>query len=138
MITKFEQLDHNQTYSYADYLLWRFDERVELLKGKIMRMSPAPNRSHQKIVSFLNGELYTFLKTSNCEVYPSPFDVRLPVSIDLNISKKYKGKAKSLPDGKMMTVVQPDICVVCNTDILDDRGCVGAPDIILEIQVIPR
>jgi Uma2 family endonuclease len=133
VITNFEQLDLNQTYSYADYLLWRFDERVELLKGRIMKMSPAPNRIHQKIVSFLNGEFHTFFKLSKCEVYPSPFDVRLPVSTDLSISKKYKSKAKSLPDGKMMTVVQPDICVVCNTDILDDRGCVGAPDITIEI-----
>lgn len=60
MNTDFEQLDLNQTYSYADYMLWRFDERVELLKGKIIRMSPVPNRSHQKIVSFLNGEFYAY------------------------------------------------------------------------------
>ena len=49
IITKFSQLDLKGTYSYADYLLWQFSERVELIKGKIFKMSPAPSSSHQDI-----------------------------------------------------------------------------------------
>ena len=48
-ITDINQLDMNKVYSYADYVLWKFQERVELIKGKIFKMSPAPNISHQKI-----------------------------------------------------------------------------------------
>lgn len=42
MITQLSTLDINQTYSYADYLTWQFDEFVELIKGKIFSMSPVP------------------------------------------------------------------------------------------------
>ncbi len=46
-ITQLSQLDLNQTYSYADYLTWQFDEAVALIKGKVMLMSPAQNVRHQ-------------------------------------------------------------------------------------------
>ena len=46
-ITNINQLDLNGTYSYADYLLWKFTERVELIKGKVFQMSPTPSRKHQ-------------------------------------------------------------------------------------------
>jgi len=49
MITDINQLDFDKKYSYADYLTWLFDEMMELIKGKIYRMSPAPNRFHQEI-----------------------------------------------------------------------------------------
>ena len=62
MITSLDQLDLNETYSYADYLKWQFEERVELIKGKIFKMSPAPARKHQRISSRFQGELYSFLK----------------------------------------------------------------------------
>ena len=58
-ITRLSQLDLNKTYSYADYITWQFDEMVELIKGKISLMSPAPNLNHQKIFQypvFQNGE----------------------------------------------------------------------------------
>ena len=45
-ITNINQLDLNGTSSYADYLLWKFTERVELIKGKVFQMSPAPSRKH--------------------------------------------------------------------------------------------
>lgn len=112
-------LDFSKTYSYADYLKWRFDERVELIKGKIFPMSPAPSRSHQEISIATTVKLFTFLKDKPCKVYAAPFDVRLP-----RISKE---------DSAVYTVVQPDICVICDLSKLDDRGCIGAPDIIVEI-----
>jgi Uma2 family endonuclease len=133
MITDINQLDLNKVYSYADYVSWVFDERVELIKGKIMKMSPAPSRRHQGISSQLQGLLWLFLQEKKCGLYSAPFDVRLPISEDLKVSKKYKKNAKKLPDGKIMTVVQPDLTVVCDPDKLDDRGCIGAPDLVVEI-----
>ena len=133
MINDINQLDLNKTYSYADYLLWRFEERVELIKGKILKMSPAPSRKHQGISSTIHILLGNYLMQKGCVLYAAPFDVRLPISEDLNISKKYKNKAKKLQDGKILTVVQPDITVVCDLDKLDERGCIGAPDLVIEI-----
>lgn len=115
---KLADLNVNVLYTYADYLRWQIEERVELIKGKIFAMS-APSRAHQKISSFLHGELYAFLKGRKCEVYSAPFDVRIP--------------RKSKDDKDIVTVVQPDICVVCNPAILDARGCIGAPDVVVEI-----
>lgn len=112
-------LDLNKVYTYADYFKWKFDERVELIKGKIFRMSPAPNRIHQGISSVIHGELYAFLKGDKCKVYSAPFDVRIP--------------RKSKEDRDILTVLQPDICVVCDDTKLDSKGCIGAPDIVVEI-----
>lgn len=71
------QSDLNQTYSYADYLTWQFDEAVELIKGKIMLMSPAPNANHQRIAGHLYGMSYSFFRHKKCEMFIAPFDVRL-------------------------------------------------------------
>jgi len=133
MVTEFNQLDLSKTYSYADYLLWQFDERIELLKGRIFKMSPAPNTNHQKLSNNISSMITWEMKSFGCQIFAAPFDVRLPISDDINISKKYRNKAKKLPDGKIMTVVQPDICVICDDSKLDERGCVGAPDLVVEI-----
>lgn len=106
-------------YTYADYLKWTFEEQVELIKGKIFKMSPAPKRVHQKISIDIASKLYNYLKGKPCQVYDAPFDVRLPV--------------KSKKNDDITTVVQPDICVICDPSKLDDAGCIGAPDIIIEI-----
>lgn len=116
---QFSDLDLNGTYTYADYLRWTFEERLELIKGKIFKMTPAPNLYHQDISANLSGELYNYLRGKPCKVYSAPFDVRLP----------RKDKASE----KIYTVVQPDICVVCDLTKLDKRGCIGAPEIIVEI-----
>ena len=123
IVKNITELDFNGTYTYADYLLWWFDQRVELIKGKIFQMSPAPNRKHQKISmkltqSLLNGTL----NCKKCEVYSAPFDVRL---LD-----KTKSQAKN---EEIYTVVQPDLCVICDSSKLDEQGCIGAPDLIVEI-----
>ncbi len=73
----FKQLDLNGTYSYADYLKWTFDERLELIKGKIFNMSPAPARIHQDISGNIFNSLKNYLKGKPCKVYDAPFDVRL-------------------------------------------------------------
>lgn len=117
-ITSLSQLDLNKTYTYADYLTWKIKERVELLRGKIMQMSPAPSRYHQQISQYINSDLYQFFKNQTCQVFYAPFDVRLERVVD---------------DQKVSNVVQPDICVVCDLSKLDDRGCSGAPELIVEI-----
>lgn len=107
-------------YSYADYLNWDFDVMVELIKGKIFKQAAAaPKRNHQRISLVVTNELYNFLKGKTCQVYEAPFDVRLPV--------------KSKRNEDIDTVVQPDICVICDPAKLDDAGCIGAPDLIVEI-----
>jgi Uma2 family endonuclease len=113
-------LDLSKTYSYADYFQWSFEDRLELIKGKIFKMSPGPASRHQKISVTIAGELYVYLKNKNCSLYSAPFDVRLP-------------RKNETEDKKISTVVQPDLCVICDQSKIDVRGCVGAPDIVVEI-----
>ena len=118
-ITNINQLDPiNGLYTYAEYLLWQFEERVELLKGKLFKMS-APSPAHQVVQSNLNIELGLYFRNQKCQIYPAPFDVRLP--------------AKGETGDAIHTVVQPDLCVVCDRTKIDSRGCIGAPDLVIEI-----
>lgn len=119
IITDINQLDLNGTYSYADYLLWRLKERVELFKGKILKMSPAPNVKHQKVSRNLTIDLGNIFKNQKCQLFPAPFDVRI--------------LKQNTEDKEIFTVVQPDLCIICDSDKLDERGCIGAPDLIIEI-----
>jgi len=112
-------LDVTKTYTYADYLKWVFDERIELIKGKIFKMSPAPGSIHQRLSQRISLKLGNYMVGKSCEVFTAPFDVRL---------------TKRLNDSNdIITVVQPDICVICNPAKIDERGCLGAPDIVVEI-----
>jgi Uma2 family endonuclease len=117
IVTDINELDLNGNYSYTDYLTWRFDEYVELFRGRIRRMSPAPKRLHQRIAGRIHTEIELFLRRKSCEVYIAPFDVRLPN-----------------PDSvEVFTVVQPDVCIICDQSKLDEAGCIGAPDTIIEV-----
>jgi Uma2 family endonuclease len=111
--------DMSQSYTYADYLRWTIEERFELIKGKVFRMSPAPTATHQRVSLRVSSELYHYLEGKNCEVFSAPFDVRLI--------------RKSKRDEDITTVVQPDLCVICDSSKVDERGCLGAPDIVVEI-----
>jgi Uma2 family endonuclease len=116
---QFAELDLNKSYTYADYYAWRFEERVELIKGRVFKMSLVSNRLHQEIVGAIFLSLGVFLENKPCKVYSAPFDVRLP--------------RKSKNDKEIITVLQPDVCVVCDISKLDKRGCIGAPDIVVEV-----
>ena len=115
-------LDYEKIYTYADYLQWRFKERIEILKGKVFKMSPAPARNHQAASSELSRIFLNFFHKKECKVYIAPFDVRL-------VDKR----KKSTKDEDIITVFQPDLCVVCDKNKLDKRGCIGSPNLIIEI-----
>lgn len=121
-ITQLSQLDLTARYSYADYLTWQLNEAVELIKGRIQLMSPAPNVKHQRISIYLSSHLFFYFENKNCQVFDAPFDVRL-----------YDRSKSLLANKDITTVVQPDICVICDKDKLDEQGCNGAPDWIIEI-----
>ena len=106
-------------YTFADALTWKEDERIVIVDGEAFMMAP-PSRGHQKISGELFGQLREYLKGKKCEVYAAPFAVRLfeedgdrPEDVD--------------------TLVEPDISVVCEASKLDDAGCKGAPDLVMEI-----
>lgn len=107
-------------YSYADLLTWPENERWEVIDGVPYDMSPPPSRKHQAISIALAAEFFNYLKGKPCKVYAAPFGVRFPKD----------GEAE---DDKIKNAVEPDLVVVCNRDRLDARGCVGAPDLVVEI-----
>ncbi|HPH93046.1 MAG TPA: Uma2 family endonuclease, partial [Ferruginibacter sp.] len=118
-ITSIEQLDKNALYTYADYGSWRFEQMVELIKGKLFILSPAPASRHQSILSGLAAQILPHFIKTPCKSFLAPFDVRL-------IKEKKEDK-------DIVTVVQPDICVICDASKIDERGCLGSPDWIIEI-----
>lgn len=119
-ITELSQLDINKTYTYLDYISWQFQERVELLRGKIALMSPAPNLAHQRVLGRMHILMGQFLFDHPCQIFMAPFDVRL-------------ARRAAAAGDPIYTVVQPDLCVVCDTNKLDEQGCVGAPDLVVEV-----
>ena len=106
--------EYNKKYTYTDYLTWDDDVRRELIDG-VPYMMAGPNSQHQKISRNLFRQFDRFLEDKPCEIYYAPFDVRL--------------NADTLDD----TVVQPDLIVVCDESKIEDAGCVGAPDLVVEI-----
>ncbi len=115
-IKNFNQLNLNKLYTYSDYITWKFEERVELIKGKVYKMA-SPSYRHQEISSNLHYIFYDYLKNKPCKVFAAPFDVRLPIP---------KGN-------KAYTVVQPDLCIICDESKTDKRGAIDAPDLVIEI-----
>lgn len=106
-------------HTYAEYAAWPDDVRYELIDGIAYAMDPAPTRRHQEVALELARQIADALEGSPCRPYIAPFDVRLPRADEA--------------DGKIDTVVQPDISVICDKAKLDERGCRGAPDWIVEV-----
>ena len=106
-------------HTYADYLSWPEDTRYELIDGVAYLMAPAPLRVHQEVVGEIYFQVRAALEGKPCRAYIAPFDVRLPKADEA--------------DGRVDTVVQPDVFVVCDMSKLDERGMRGAPDWVVEI-----
>jgi len=111
----------NQQYSYADYLTWTDDTMREIIDGVVYSFS-APILKHARATrNFLAKALsYITRRKGKCEIFTAPFDVRLPVNGETD-------------DDKIFNVVQPDICVICDPSKLEERGCIGAPDLVVEV-----
>jgi len=106
-------------FDYGSYSGWPGDARWELIDGVAYDMTPAPSRVHQEVIVELARQIGNFLLDRSCRVYVSPFDVRLPDADEA--------------DDRVETVVQPDIAVICDESKLDEKGCRGAPDLIVEV-----
>jgi Uma2 family endonuclease len=111
--------DLNNRYTYREYREWDDTERWELIDGHAYNMTLAPSRVHQEICGELFRQFANFLTDKACRVYSAPFDVRLPEGNEA--------------DDDIVTVVQPDLSIVCDRTKLDDKGCKGSPDLIIEV-----
>lgn len=106
-------------YTWADVLTWDEIGHIEIINGEAY-MAALPTKAHQDILMALSAQLYNFLEGKKCRVYPAPFGVRL------------FEKGGDTPED-VDTVVEPDISVVCDHGKLDEHGCKGAPDLVMEI-----
>ena len=107
-------LPREQVYTTDDIYALPDGERAELIDGQIYMMG-TPSRIHQKLVGQLSRIIGNYIESNHgsCEIYPAPFAVFIKKD-----DKNY---------------VEPDISVICSPDKLTDKGCVGAPDWIIEI-----
>jgi len=113
-----KKTDHK--FTYKDYCSWPDDERWELIDGVAYDMSPAPTSRHQRISMIISTNISNWLKGKECEIFSAPFDVLLPAFPLKN-------------EGEIDTIVQPDISVICDPSKIVERGCLGTPDLIVEI-----
>jgi len=113
--------DTIKTYTYKDYLTYDENERIEIIEGEIVSMSPAPSRIHQEVITEILFKIRQYIESNNspCKVYAAPFDVIL------------KNDDEDVTNSK--NIVQPDISVICDKSKLTDKGCTGSPDMIVEI-----
>lgn len=107
-------------FTYTDYSLWPDDERWELIDGIAYDMSPAPSSDHQSISVILSSKIHLFLHDKPCSVFTAPFDVYFPTFPKQDFNT-------------IDTIVQPDISVICDSSKIINKGCLGAPDLIVEI-----
>ena len=107
-------MPQEKIYTTEDIYALPDGQRAELIDGRIYDMAP-PSFRHQKILMELSAAIHRHIKShgGSCEVLPAPFAVFLNKD-DLNY-------------------VEPDISVVCDKSKLDDKGCNGAPDWVIEI-----
>ncbi|MDE6892679.1 MAG: Uma2 family endonuclease [Lachnospiraceae bacterium] len=107
-------LHQEKTYTIEDIYALPDGQRAELIDGQIYDMAP-PNTRHQMLVSELNITIGNYIRShgGNCKIFPAPFAVFLNKD-----DRNY---------------VEPDLSVICDKDKLNDKGCNGSPDWIIEI-----
>ncbi|MBO4996989.1 MAG: Uma2 family endonuclease [Lachnospira sp.] len=109
-----DALRKEDVYTIADIYALPDGERAELIDGKIYYMAP-PSKTHQRISGRLYQTIANYIdsKDGKCEIYTAPFAVFLNKD-DINY-------------------IEPDISVICDLSKLDEKGCHGAPDWVIEI-----
>lgn len=107
-------LQHEKIYTIEHIYTLPEGQRAELISGQMHMMAP-PTRVHQKLISELTQHIGRYIKTKGrkCEIYPAPF------AVFLNADEE--------------TYVEPDISVICDKSKLNDHGCAGAPDFVIEV-----
>ena len=107
-------LPKEHTYTIDDIYALPDGERAELINGQIYYMAP-PSRKHQDLSMELSGTIREYIRShkGSCKVYAAPFAVYLDETSD--------------------TYVEPDISIICDPSKMNDKGCNGAPDFIIEI-----
>ena len=118
-LTTVDEPDMSGTYTAADYLQWKIEEMVELIRGKIFKMTPAPSSDHQRVSVELIRIFANHFHQRKCEVFEAPFDVYL-----VKKGEDYRSAEN---------IVEPDVCVICEPGKIKKFGCVGAPDLVVEI-----
>ncbi len=121
-ITSIDDLDFSRRYTIGDFLQWKFDDLVELIRGKVFKMSPAPNVWHQRVVSDLQKIFYKkaeVYEEKGCEFFPAPTNIFLAKA------------GQKLEEGNI--VVEPDFSITCNETKVIKKGYVGAPDFLVEV-----
>ena len=117
--SRVEEPDYGAYYTAKDYVKWTFDGLYELINGKVWKMAPAPGAKHQRASFELTAEFSKVFRRQKCEVFVAPFDVFLTKT----------GEDELATD----TVVEPDLCIICDPSKITERGCMGAPDLVVEI-----
>lgn len=109
-----DAIRREKIYTIEDIYALPEGERAELIDGRIYYMAP-PGRTHQRVCGKLYQSIANYIdgNQGKCEVYAAPFAVFLNDD-DINY-------------------VEPDISVICDPSKLDEKGCHGAPDWIIEV-----
>lgn len=115
---KVEEPDLAGYYTASDYLKWTFEGFVELIRGKIFKMS-SPASAHQIVSRELLRQMIRHFDRQPCQLFHAPYDVYL-----VREGQSYQ---------QTRNIVQPDICIICDRDKIKRLGCVGAPDLVIEI-----
>lgn len=112
--------DLSGTYTAKDYLTWKVDDLMELIRGKIFKVSPSPVDAHQIIFSDLYAQMIRSAKLKGgCRIWQAPFDVYL-----IHPGEDWQ---------KTSNIVQTDLFINCDPSKIEKRGCMGAPDLVVEI-----
>ena len=107
-------------YTYADYLHWTDGQRYELIDGIVYNKPYISSRYCQQISGAVHNQFYNYLSGKKYRIYFFPLDVRLADDEKDN-------------DEDIMTVVKPEL-FICKENKVDERGCKGVPELIIEIS----
>ncbi|MCP5052579.1 MAG: Uma2 family endonuclease [bacterium] len=108
-----------ELFTYGHLLEWPEDERWELIDGIAYDMAAAPATRHQIVLGDLYRQISVYLLDKTCHVFLAPFDIRLPEAEE--------------KEEDIRNVLQPDISVICDPKKIDERGCLGSPDLVIEV-----